>query len=78
MATKPADDYGTLTTDVIVQAIGFRRKKGSGISSAEVPPALWESWVDEGVVALMPPNDLPRTKERAVTNRRAAKAKKVL
>lgn len=70
--------YGILKKDVIVQATGFRRKAGMGVSSAEVPPHLWQAWVDEGIVNLYPEPDLPGTPKGKAQARRRVKEKKVL
>lgn len=39
-----------LTKDVRVLSTGLVRKAGKSVGKSEVPPGLWQAWIDEGIV----------------------------
>lgn len=63
---------GSLACDVRLLSTGFTRTAGGIISSVEVPPAVWERWVAEGIV-VVPDVTPPRpARVRAAKRRRKA------
>lgn len=46
------EQRGVLTQDVRLLSGGFERRAGKGISYKEVPDAVWNAWVEEGIIQL--------------------------
>lgn len=60
---------GQLTRDVRLLATGFSRTAGKRISDKEIPPAVWEQWVEEGII-ILPEIEHTTRRERAKMRRR--------
>lgn len=69
---------GILAQDVLIQSVGFRRRRGKAVAASELPPGVWESWVDEGIVKPYPDPDLKRTAQAKTIARKKRAEKKVL
>lgn len=39
-----------LTTNVRVQSTGLVRRAGKSVGTSEVPPSIWDKWVEEGIL----------------------------
>jgi len=46
------EQQGVLTRDVKILSGGFRRMKGGFVSRGDVGDAVWNAWVEEGIVQL--------------------------
>ena len=61
---------GKLTRDVKIASTGFSKTAGGTISENEVPPAVWELWVKEGIIIFPQPAPGVSKRERAAMRRR--------
>lgn len=61
---------GKLTQDVKLLAQAFVRAAGETVSQREVPPAVWEAWLAEGIITL-PTVTAVTPQERAALRRKS-------
>jgi hypothetical protein len=39
----------------MVLSVGLTKSRGASVGQGEVPPAVWQAWIDEGIIENVPP-----------------------
>lgn len=76
LSVAARNQRGVLTQDVRLLSGGFTRRAGTSIARGEVDEAVWQLWLEEGIIEL--PSFTPVNPRVLARNRRKAGKDKVI